>query len=76
LCAAASLVFAVDKAKDKEINLTENDEFSCNIATILARDREVVAVRLIVLSEKCIILISRNGKWLEEDHTSEKSSDT
>ena len=69
VCVAASLAFVVDEARDENIKLTVNDKFACNIATILARDKEVVAVRLIVLSERCIILISKNGEWLEKDNT-------
>ena len=69
VCVAASHVFYVDEARDEQIELTKNDKFACNIATILARYKEVVAVRLIVLSESCIILISKNGEWLEKDNT-------
>jgi hypothetical protein len=69
VCVAASLVFVVDEARDEKINLSANDKFSCNIATILARDKEVVAVKLIVQAEGCLIIISKNGKWSEEDNT-------
>lgn len=76
LCVAAGLSFVVDESlsfygdknesRVEDFNLTANDKFSRNIATILTRDKEVVAVKLIVLAEKCIILISKNGKWYGE----------
>ncbi|CAB4413687.1 unnamed protein product [Rhizophagus irregularis] len=79
LCVAAGLSFVVDESlsfygdknesRVEDFNLTANDKFSRNIATILTRD-EVVAVKLIVLAEKCIILISKNGKWYGEDNIS------
>ncbi|PKY37556.1 hypothetical protein RhiirA4_450422 [Rhizophagus irregularis] len=45
-----SIKSAVDEKSEKEIDLPEEDKFSYNLATILARDREVVAVNLRVLS--------------------------
>ncbi|PKK80126.1 hypothetical protein RhiirC2_768367 [Rhizophagus irregularis] len=65
-----SLSFYGDKNESRveDFNLTANDKFSRNIATILTRDKEVVAVKLIVLAEKRIILISKNGKWYGEDN--------
>ncbi|RIA96112.1 hypothetical protein C1645_815796 [Glomus cerebriforme] len=67
LCVAESINFAVEGASDEVIDLTENDTFSCNLATILARDKEVVAVRLKVLPDSCKVYISKNNNWLNED---------
>ncbi|GES86033.1 hypothetical protein GLOIN_2v1762039 [Rhizophagus clarus] len=44
VCVAGSFNFVTDKEIEEEISLSERDKFSCNLATILARDREVVAV--------------------------------
>jgi hypothetical protein len=42
-------------------------KFSCNLATILAREKEVVAVRLIPYPDKCVIHLAKNGSWLQKD---------
>lgn len=42
-------------------------KISCKLATILARDKEVVAVRLEFLNGCCKAYISKNGEWLDED---------
>ncbi|CAB4423662.1 unnamed protein product [Rhizophagus irregularis] len=41
--------------------------FSCDLATILARDNEVVTVRLVALKNACKIYICKNFAWLEDD---------
>ncbi|RHZ89759.1 hypothetical protein Glove_11g76 [Diversispora epigaea] len=67
VCVAGSVKFVINKASKEEINISESDKFSCNLATILARDREVVAVNLKMLLNKCKIYISKNDKWLDKD---------
>ncbi|CAB4385460.1 unnamed protein product [Rhizophagus irregularis] len=52
LCVAEIFRGAVDE-KSEEIDLLGGDKFSYNLATILARDREVVAINLRVLSDGC-----------------------
>src|ERR1043165_8403863 len=67
VCVAGSIKFVVNEAREKGVDLAETDRFSCNLATILARDKEVVAVYLKILSGKCKVYISKNDVWLEED---------
>ncbi|RIA80699.1 hypothetical protein C1645_838242 [Glomus cerebriforme] len=66
-CVARSIKFVIDKAKDESVHLKDYENFSCNVATILARDKEVVAVRLIPYSNKCEVYIAKNSPWLKED---------
>jgi hypothetical protein len=33
--------------KDKDINLIVNDKFSCNIIIILAKNKEIVAIKFV-----------------------------
>src|SRR5688572_14635265 len=65
--AAGCIEFVVDKESDEDVKLTANDKFSRNLATMLARDKEVVAVNLKIYSNSCIIYISKNNAWLKED---------
>jgi hypothetical protein len=58
VCVARSIKFITDEASKEEINLSKSDIFSCNLAMILARDSEVVAVNLKILPSKCRIYIS------------------
>ncbi|PKY51980.1 hypothetical protein RhiirA4_469330 [Rhizophagus irregularis] len=51
LCVAEIFRGAVDEKSEEEIDLLGGDKFSHNLATILARDREVVAINLRVLSD-------------------------
>ncbi|CAB4443075.1 unnamed protein product [Rhizophagus irregularis] len=67
VCVARSVKFVTDEASKEEINLSESDQFSYNLATILARDNEVVAVNLKILPDKCRIYISKSNKWLNKD---------
>ncbi|PKY59182.1 hypothetical protein RhiirA4_481713 [Rhizophagus irregularis] len=67
VCVARSIKFITDKASKKEISLSESDQFSHNLATILARNSEVVAVNLKILPNKCRVYISKNSKWLNKD---------
>ncbi|RIA79262.1 hypothetical protein C1645_846943 [Glomus cerebriforme] len=66
-CVAGSIRFVIDEAKEESVDLNVYENFSCNVATILARDKEVVAVRLIPYSNKCEVYIAKNGPWLRED---------
>ncbi|EXX72171.1 hypothetical protein GLOIN_2v1762039 [Rhizophagus irregularis DAOM 181602=DAOM 197198] len=67
VCVARSIKFVTNEASKEEINLSESDQFSHNLATILARNNEVVAVNLKILPNKCRIYISKNNKWLNKD---------
>ena len=50
---AEGIRFVVDNAKEEDVNLEEYENFSCNLATILARDRKVVAVSFIISINEC-----------------------
>ncbi|RIA95104.1 hypothetical protein C1645_803154 [Glomus cerebriforme] len=65
ICVAESIKH-VDNASDEVIDMKDPYKFSYNLATILARDREVVAVRL-KISDDCKVYISKNDNWYEED---------
>ncbi|CAG8628133.1 2643_t:CDS:1, partial [Diversispora eburnea] len=52
---AGCIKFVVDKESNKDVELTANDKFSCNLVTMLARDKEVVTVNLKTYSNSCII---------------------
>src|SRR6185295_15100868 len=52
---------------NKTTKLTETDKFSSSLATILARDKEVVAVMLKVSTNGCSVYIAKNDNWLEND---------
>ncbi|RHZ78031.1 hypothetical protein Glove_168g135 [Diversispora epigaea] len=67
LCVAGSIKFGVDKATREDKNLSGNARFSCNLATILARDSENVAVNLKILSNKYKVYIAKDSAWLGED---------
>ncbi|KAF0377836.1 hypothetical protein F8M41_012514 [Gigaspora margarita] len=68
LCVAGSIKFVVDEASEEDVSLSENDKFSCNLTTILARDREVVAANLSLLFNKCKVYIAKNGFWSKDDY--------
>ncbi|PKY37854.1 hypothetical protein RhiirA4_450773 [Rhizophagus irregularis] len=66
-CVAQSINFAVSK-KNKEFTfLNIYEMFSCYLAIILARDKEVVAVWLKILQGRCEIYLSKNSDWLNKD---------
>ncbi|RIA90766.1 hypothetical protein C1645_769061 [Glomus cerebriforme] len=70
---AGSIKFAVGEESDEYIGLKkpklkDNEKFSRNLATILARKGEVVAINLTTYPSYCIIYISKNGTWLETDY--------
>ncbi|RIB08939.1 hypothetical protein C2G38_309576 [Gigaspora rosea] len=64
MCVAGSIKFVVEE----DVNLSEKDKFSCNLATILARDKEVVAVNLKLLPNKCKVYIAKNTDWIKKDY--------
>jgi hypothetical protein len=66
---AGSIRFVAGEKSDEFIGLvkarlTKNEKFSRNLAIILARKKEVVAVNLTTYSNRCIIYISKNSNWL------------
>ncbi|PKY38399.1 hypothetical protein RhiirA4_414154 [Rhizophagus irregularis] len=70
---AGSIRFTVGEESDEFISLnkpklTNNEKFSHNLATILAKKKEVVAVSLTTYPNSCIINISKNNNWLKEDY--------
>ncbi|CAB4441327.1 unnamed protein product [Rhizophagus irregularis] len=65
---AGSFKFVVDEASKRDTKLSTLDKFVCNLATILARDKEVVAVNLKILPNKCKIYIAKNDVWLAKDY--------
>lgn len=67
LCVAGSIKFVVDEASRNGTGLQMIERFSCNLATILARDKEVIAVRLTASINSCTVYISKNGNWFKED---------
>ncbi|GBB84360.1 hypothetical protein RclHR1_10990001 [Rhizophagus clarus] len=67
-CVAESINFVVGEVSEDATSLMPHERFSCNLATILARDKEVVAVRLKVLPNGCEIYLFKNFAWLEYDY--------
>jgi hypothetical protein len=63
---AGSIKFVISEPKVEE-DRDVKAKFSCNLATILARDREVVAVCLKQFPNKCVVYISKNKVWNRED---------
>ncbi|CAG8491552.1 3379_t:CDS:1 [Diversispora eburnea] len=61
VCVAGSIKFVVGEATEEYIQLSDLDKFSCNLATILTRDREVAAVNLKILPNKCKVYIAKNN---------------
>ncbi|PKC08968.1 hypothetical protein RhiirA5_475782 [Rhizophagus irregularis] len=69
---AGSIKFVVGEESDEFIGLTKpkltkNEKFSRDLATILARKKEAVAVNLTTYPDYCIIYISKNSNWLQVD---------
>ncbi|RIA96578.1 hypothetical protein C1645_857762 [Glomus cerebriforme] len=68
MCVAGSIKFVVSQIGRKEERELEPDKkFSCNLATMLARDKEVVAVGLKLFTDKCVVHISKNENWDDKD---------
>jgi len=55
------------RKREERVQLCEKEKLSCNLATILARDREVVAVGLNLFPDKSVVYISKNKDWNEDD---------
>ncbi|RIA89273.1 hypothetical protein C1645_738771 [Glomus cerebriforme] len=66
ICVAQSIKPIASKARNEVVDKKTTYKFSCNLATILVRDREVVVVRL-KISDLCKVYISKNGPWLDKD---------
>ena len=60
ICVAQSIKPVVSEARDEDMKGKTFYKISCNLATILARDKEVVAVSL-KTSKDCKIYLSKNG---------------
>ncbi|CAB4417106.1 unnamed protein product [Rhizophagus irregularis] len=67
-CVAQSINFVVGKANKELPTLIDREIFSCYLATILARDKEVFAVWLRILQGRCEIYLSKNSDWLDKDN--------
>ncbi|CAI2177902.1 5489_t:CDS:2 [Funneliformis geosporum] len=68
VCVVGSIKFVASKEREEEEkNLEVDERFSCNLATILARDQEVVTVRLKLFTDKCVVYISKNEIWNKND---------
>ncbi|GBC00296.1 hypothetical protein RclHR1_03800012 [Rhizophagus clarus] len=66
ICVVQGIKPVVSEARDEVVEENTLFKISCNLATILARDKEVVAVRL-KTSDGCKAYLSKNGPWLDED---------
>ncbi|PKC00500.1 hypothetical protein RhiirA5_428090 [Rhizophagus irregularis] len=67
-CVAQSINFVVGEANKELPALIDREIFSYYLATILARDKEVVAVWLRILQGRCEIYLSKNSDWLDKDN--------
>ncbi|PKY16245.1 hypothetical protein RhiirB3_428580 [Rhizophagus irregularis] len=64
-----SQIVRKDQEREKERKKELYDKiFSCYLTTILARDKEVVAVWLSILQDRCEIYLSKNSDWLDKDN--------
>src|SRR3954463_2049336 len=66
-CVVETIKFVVGEASHEIISKNNMKKFSCNLATILARDHEVVAVWLELSQDGCIVYLSKNFTWSEND---------
>ncbi|CAI2175206.1 8893_t:CDS:2 [Funneliformis geosporum] len=66
-CVAQCINFVVSEASKEDTTLNVQERFSYNLATILAREKEVVAVRLKVLPGRCEIYLAKNFAWSKSD---------
>ncbi|RGB21366.1 hypothetical protein C1646_778236 [Rhizophagus diaphanus] len=67
ICVTQSIHFAVGEKNKEFTSLNVYEMFSCYLATILARDKEVIAVWLRILQGRCKIYLSKNSDWLDKD---------
>src|SRR6266496_522280 len=66
-CVAEIINFVVEETGKESTVLFSNDKFSCNLATILARDKEVVAVWVRRTKESCEVYLSKSFAWNKKD---------
>jgi hypothetical protein len=66
-CIAHCINFVIGKVSEKVADLNIRDRFSCYLTTILAKDKEVVAVWLRILKDSSEIYLFKNFNWLSED---------
>jgi len=59
-CVAENINFVVGETNKEDKTLNNHKRFFCNLTTILARDREVVVVRLKVLASGCEVYLFKN----------------
>jgi hypothetical protein len=67
LCVASSIKFISETGRKEKRDLKVDEKFSCNLVTMLARDKEVVAVGLKLFTDKCVVHISKNKNWNDKD---------
>jgi hypothetical protein len=67
VCAAGSIKFVVERPSKEDLKLKDSEKVSCFLTTILARDREVVAVNVAITSLKCKVYIAKNHPWSQQD---------
>ncbi|RIA85377.1 hypothetical protein C1645_879330 [Glomus cerebriforme] len=67
VCVARSIKFVADEARVGSDDLKDYENFPGNLATILARDREVVAVSLKPYTNECVVQITKNGIWHKDN---------
>jgi hypothetical protein len=65
-CVAES-INQIIRQTTKVVDLNYRERFSCYLAAILAKNKEVVAVRLEILSDGCKVYLSKNLAWLKTD---------
>jgi hypothetical protein len=63
VCVVSSLKFALEK----ENETPSKDKFLSSLAKILERDKEVIAIKLTIINNGCIVYLSKNGGWLPDD---------
>jgi hypothetical protein len=66
-CVAKSINFVVGEASVEATTLKVHERFSCNLVTILARNKEVVAVWMRILSNRSVVYLVKNFAWLENE---------
>ncbi|CAB4380012.1 unnamed protein product [Rhizophagus irregularis] len=66
-CVTRSIKFAAKQPSKEDLQLLDSEKFSYFLATILARDRKVVAVNMTITPIKCKVYIAKNGPWSQKD---------
>ncbi|CAG8571198.1 11364_t:CDS:1 [Funneliformis mosseae] len=67
VCVVKSIKHFVGEASKEKVYMKEEDRFSLNLATIIARDDEVVAVRLYASSDGYKVCLFKNSSWTPDD---------